>query len=135
MGKYSEAQFESFISGLKQVEKYRNSILQRLKEIRCLNTDKIMESTDLSLQEVVFNIEYLKELDLLHFIGLKSNFFPFKNYEIKVNQKKCISCFCCGELCGNNAISLRKPWKKISLLVTFVSSIIILMVLISLMFN
>ncbi|MFX1297413.1 MAG: hypothetical protein ACFFD2_21475, partial [Promethearchaeota archaeon] len=70
-GKFNESEFEQFINSLTKAERERYLILDKIKELGAINIQEIKNELRLSEKNVECNIEYLKELGLLGFVGEK----------------------------------------------------------------
>ncbi len=114
--KYSKSEFENFISVLKNAENERQIILKKIKELGSINTESLKKELGILEKNLIYNIEYLKELGLLEFIGESSRFFQdiIKNNEIKglfpnvsiIRDKNlCCNCGLCVSICPVNAIT------------------------------
>lgn len=114
-GKYKEEEFEKFIISLSQAENERKSILNKIKEYGKIDIEKLKENLGISEEKLIYNIEYLKELGLLEFIGEISEFYQridkknekvglFPDVSIIRDLKICSGCGLCVSICPINAI-------------------------------
>ncbi|MFX1355457.1 MAG: hypothetical protein ACFFGP_16000, partial [Promethearchaeota archaeon] len=58
-----------------EAEKERDQVLSKIKELGSIDIDRIKAELDLSEGRLLCNIDYLKELGLLEFVGEKPRFF------------------------------------------------------------
>lgn len=118
--KYTETEFDEFLTVLKKSEIQRLEILEKIKELGAINTERMSKELGILEENLKYNVEYLRELGLLSFIGENSRFFSKiieKNYEnnrlflfpsVKVikDSHLCCGCGLCVSICPVNAISL-----------------------------
>ncbi len=113
--KYDEREFDVIIKTLKQAEIQRQTILNKIKEMGEVNVEKLKEDLGISERILVLNVEYLKELGLLEFIGEISKFYQkiekkneiaglFPNVSVISERKICSGCGLCVSICPVNAI-------------------------------
>ena len=74
-GKYNKAEFGDLISELTEVERSRQGILKKIEEYGSIDIPKLKKELQLSEKNLLCNIEYLKELGFLGFIGEKPRIF------------------------------------------------------------
>jgi len=114
-GKFNKIEFEQFINSLTKAERERYLILDKIKELGAINIQEIQNQLDLSEKNVQCNIEYLKELGLLDFVGERPRFFAeyIENTTIKgifpsvalIKEKNlCCGCGLCVSICPVKAI-------------------------------
>ena len=114
-GKFNELEFEQFINSLTKAERERYLILDKIKELGAINIQEIQNELGLSEKNVLCNIEYLKELGLLDFIGEKPRFFAeyienspnkgvFPSTTLIKDKNLCCGCGLCVSICPVNAI-------------------------------
>ena len=114
-GKYNKAEFGDLISELTDVERSRQGILEKIEEHGSIDISKLKNELQLSEKNLLCNIEYLKELGYLDFIGEKPRFFQdvveiskqngiFPNVTIIKDKKLCSGCGLCASICPVGAI-------------------------------
>ena len=114
--KYNEIEFENFIDSLRQAENQRQIIFNKIKEMGELNIEKLKKEFEISEENLILNIEYLKELGLLEVIGEKSEFYQsiqkknekeglFPDVSVIRDKNICSGCGLCVSICPINAIS------------------------------
>lgn len=114
IGKYNELEFDELINSLLTAEKERQRILEKIKELDSIDIQKLYEDLDLSEKNILCNIEYLKELGLLSFLGEKPRFFQdvientengvFPSVNLIKEKNLCCGCGLCSSICPVNAI-------------------------------
>ena len=93
--KYNKYEFKKFITSLNKAETQRKTILHKIKDLGYIDIEKLKEEIQITERDLILNIEYLKELGLLEFIGVVSEFYDgiedkneiqglFPNISIKV---------------------------------------------------
>jgi len=114
-GKFNEFEFEQFINSLTKAERERQLISDKIKELGAINVQRIQSELGLSEKNILCNIEYLKELGLLGFVGEKPRFFAeyiensqnkgvFPNTTLIKEKNLCCGCGLCVSICPVNAI-------------------------------
>ncbi len=114
-GKYNKAEFGDLISELTEVERSRQGILKKIEEYGSIDIPKLKKELQLSEKNLLCNIEYLKELGFLGFIGEKPRFFQdvveiskqkavFPNVSIIRDKNLCCGCGLCMSICPVGAI-------------------------------
>ena len=114
--KYNKVEFEDFIKSLMKAENQRQSILESIKEMGELNIEKLKEQLEIPEEDLNLNIEYLRELGLLEFIGEISEFYQgidekneieglFPDVSIIRDKKICSGCGLCVSICPVKAIT------------------------------
>ncbi|MFX0043086.1 MAG: Coenzyme F420 hydrogenase/dehydrogenase, beta subunit C-terminal domain, partial [Candidatus Hodarchaeota archaeon] len=114
-GKYNKADFEKLIKSLSIAENERQRILEKIEEYGTINIKRLSEELQVSDKNISCNIEYLKELGLLGFIGENPRFFQdviensenkgvFPNVNLIKESKLCSGCGLCVSICPVNAI-------------------------------
>lgn len=115
-GKYDKTEYDEFIINLKNAENIRINILENIKEMNSIDAKKLGEKSGISEQAMQCNIEYLKELGSLKFMGETSRFFQniideslkkdtFPNVSIIRDTNLCCGCGLCVSICPVNAIT------------------------------
>jgi len=115
IGKYNETEFEQLINSLSIAEKDRQRILKKIEELGTIDVQRLSKELQLSEENISCNIEYLKELGLLGFVGEKSRFFQdviensekkgvFPSVNLIKERKLCSGCGLCVSICPVNAI-------------------------------
>jgi len=115
VGKYNELEFKQFINSLSRAERERELILETIKELSTIDVQSIRNNLGLSEENVLCNIEYLKELGLLDFIGEKPRFFAeyiensqnegvFPSTTLIKEKNLCCGCGLCVSICPVKAI-------------------------------
>ena len=115
INKYTKKEFNDFINSLANAEKQRQNILNKIKGIKKIDIEKIAKELGISEENVILNIEYLKELGLLEFIGEISEFYQrtekknekiglFPDVSVIRDKKICSGCGLCISICPLNAI-------------------------------
>lgn len=113
--KYNENEFEGLIDSLQRAEIQRQAIYLKIKEIGELNVEKLNKELEISKQDLILNIDYLKELGILKFIGETSRFFQeildnneieglFPDVSIIKDNNLCCGCGLCVSVCPVKAI-------------------------------
>ena len=74
-GKYNKNQYDFLIRSLTDAENTRNLILNKIKELGRIDLDKMQEDLGLSREILDINIDYLRELGMLAFLGEHPRFF------------------------------------------------------------
>jgi len=114
-GKYNKAEFGDLISELTDVERSRQRILEKIEEHGSIDITRLKAELELSEKNLLCNIEYLKELGFLGFIGEKPRFFQdvvetskqngiFPNVSIIKEKNLCSGCGLCASICPVGAI-------------------------------
>ncbi len=115
IGKYNKLEFEQLINSLSIAESDRQRILKKIEELGTTDIQRLQEELNLSDTNIFANIEYLKELGLLGFVGEKPRFFQdiieksekkgvFPNTTIIKETNLCCGCGLCVTICPVNAI-------------------------------
>ncbi len=115
-GRYNEQEFETFFNLIKDAEKERQEILKKIKEIGSLDIQKLKKILQIPEKNLIYNIEYLRELGSLEFLGEYSRFFQkfiqsneneglFPNVSIIRDKKLCSGCGLCDSVCPVHAIN------------------------------
>jgi glutamate synthase (NADPH/NADH) small chain len=115
-GKYDESQFNILLNSIKEAEWERQEILKKIREIGSLDLQKLKKELGIPERNLIFNIEYLKELGSLEFLGEKSRFFHkfieynenqglFPNVSIIRDTNLCSGCGLCDSICPVHAIN------------------------------
>jgi glutamate synthase (NADPH/NADH) small chain len=115
IGKYNQIEFEKLINSLNEAERERSLILEKIKKDGLIDIKKIQTELDLSEENVLNNIEYLKELGLLAFIDKHPRFFKeiiensekkgiFPSTKLIKEKNLCCGCGLCVAICPVNAI-------------------------------
>ncbi len=118
VGRYNRAEFESLVSSLAKAEKERQDILNKIKEHGSINILKLKKELEIAEDLLIYNIEYLKELGSLEFLGEKSRFFHsliekneirgiFPNVKIIRDKNLCCGCGLCDSVCPVHAINYK----------------------------
>jgi glutamate synthase (NADPH/NADH) small chain len=113
--KYTKKEFNDFINSLANAEKQREIILNKIKETKQIEKEKLAKELGVSEESIILNIEYLKELGLLEFIGEISEFYwgiekknekkgLFPDVTVIRDKKICSGCGLCISICPLNAI-------------------------------
>ncbi|MFX1387825.1 MAG: Coenzyme F420 hydrogenase/dehydrogenase, beta subunit C-terminal domain, partial [Promethearchaeota archaeon] len=114
-GRYSEPEFIILLNSIKEAEKERQVILKKIKEIGALDLQRMKNDLKIPEESLIYNIEYLRELGSLEFLGEKSRFFHkniefnenkglFPNVSIIRDKNLCCGCGLCDSLCPVHAI-------------------------------
>lgn len=114
--KYNEVEFEEFINSLMQAENEREKVLKKIRELGRIDIQKLKEELKISEERLIYDIEYLKELGLLEFIGEISEFYQsieeknekeglFPDVSVIRDKKICSGCGLCVSICPTNAIN------------------------------
>ncbi len=114
--KYNEVEFDEFIYSLMQAENERQKVLKKIEELGSIDIQKLKDILKISEHRLIYDIEYLKELGLLEFIGEISEFYQsieeknekeglFPNVSIIRDKKICSGCGLCVSICPTNAIN------------------------------
>ncbi len=114
--RYNEREFDNFIELLTEAEKERQRILEKIKEIGSIDHQRLKEDLGTTEKALIYNLEYLKELGFLEFLGEKSRFFQkvieenekkglFPNVSIIRDKNLCCGCGLCDTICPVNAIN------------------------------
>jgi len=113
--KYSKYEFTRFINSLNKAETQRQTILHRIKAMGYIDIEKLKKEIQITERDLILNIEYLKELGLLEFVGEVSEFYNgiedkneikglFPNISTIRDKKICSGCGLCVSICPINAI-------------------------------
>ncbi len=113
--KYNNEEFDVFINSLQQAENQRDLILKKIKDLGKIDIDNLLRDLDIPKEILINNIEYLKELGSLDFLGEKSRFFQanidvneiqglFPDVSIIKDKDLCCGCGLCVAICPVNAI-------------------------------
>ena len=115
-GRYDELEFNNLLNSIKDAEKERQNILKKIKEIGSLDLQRLKNELEIPEKNLIFNIEYLRELGSLEFLGEKSRFFHkfiednenkglFPNVSIIRDKNICSGCGLCDSICPVHAIN------------------------------
>ena len=115
-GKYNKAELIDLINDLTEAESSRQKILENIEEHGTIDIPRLKTELELSEKNLLCNIEYLKELGFLGFIGEKPRFFQdiiensrqnavFPNVSIIRDKKLCSGCGLCMSICPVDAIT------------------------------
>jgi len=114
--RYTEYEFNTFLNSIKEAEKERQEILKKIKEMGTLDLQKLKSELDLPEKNLIYNIEYLREIGSLEFLGEQSRFFQkviesnenkglFPNVSIIRDKNLCCGCGLCDSVCPVHAIN------------------------------
>ncbi len=114
--RYTRTEFENLITSVTKAEKERQDILEKIKEIESIDIHTLKKELEIAEDLLIFNIEYLKELGSLEFLGEKSRFFHslieknvingiFPNVNIIKDKNLCCGCGLCDSICPVHAIN------------------------------
>ncbi len=114
--RYTRIEFENLIISLIKAEKERQDILKKIKEFGSINILTLKKEIEIAEDLLIYNIEYLKELGSLEFLGEKSRFFHssieknkirgiFPNVKIIRDKNLCCGCGLCDSVCPVHAIN------------------------------
>ena len=114
-GKYNKNQYDFLIRSLTDAENTRNLILNKIKELGRIDLDKMQEDLGLSREILDINIDYLRELGMLAFLGEHPRFFKdiiensdhpalFPSTKLIKDRNLCCGCGLCVAICPVNAI-------------------------------
>ncbi len=116
VGKYNEIEFDKFLKSIVIAEKERLIILEKIKQNGSINLEILKNELGFTEENLIYNIEYLKELGSLESLGEKSRFFHrfivnkekeglFPNVSIIRDKNQCCGCGLCDSICPTNAIN------------------------------
>ncbi len=114
--RYDELEFNNLLNSIKDAEKERQNILKKIKEIGSLDPRRLKNELEIPEKNLIFNVEYLRELGSLEFLGEKSRFFSkfiesnenkglFPNVSIIRDKNICSGCGLCDSICPVHAIN------------------------------
>ena len=114
--RYTITEFENLINSLTKAEKERQDILKTINEIGSIDIHLLKKELEIAEDLLIYNIEYLKELGSLEFLGEKSRFFHsliekneirgvFPNVNLIKDKNLCCGCGLCDSVCPVHAIN------------------------------
>ncbi|MFW9882347.1 MAG: Coenzyme F420 hydrogenase/dehydrogenase, beta subunit C-terminal domain, partial [Candidatus Thorarchaeota archaeon] len=112
----NESEFDGFLNLVIRAEKERQEILEEIKKIGSINLQELKNNLGMNEESLIYNLEYLKELGFLEFMGEKSRFFQkiikeneykglFPNVSIIRDKNLCCGCGLCDSICPVKAIN------------------------------
>lgn len=115
-GKYNEFEFNNLLNLIVRGEKERQVVLKKIIEREAIDLQSLKKELGMTEKNLIYNIEYLKELGSLKFLGEKSRFFHryiefnehsglFPNVSIIRDKNLCCGCGLCDSICPIDAIN------------------------------
>ena len=118
-GKYTKDELNKLIDDLTNVERVRNSILEKIEEHKGIDIPRLKSELSLSEKSLACDFEYLKEFGYLEGVGETPRFFHteiqnlknlgiFPNVKLIRDKNLCCGCGSCESICPVNAITYSK---------------------------
>jgi glutamate synthase (NADPH/NADH) small chain len=123
--KYNEKEFEMLIVSLRQAEALRAKILKKIKDQNKIDVEHLKKEIKISHDDLLLNLEYLKESGALEFIGEVSEFYRgiekknekeglFPNILVIKDKNICSGCGLCVSVCPTKAIKFTNDMLEVN---------------------